>query len=100
MLSRSAPGGGSKSVQLAQFKSLQLPVIGGKDCEQVTKTPKHDETFKIGHNISAKALHTPCHTQDSICWLMEDGDEKVVFSGDTLFIGGTSSASPPSPFYY
>lgn len=73
-------------VQLSQFKDL--PVIGGKDCEAVTRTPKHDETFKIGSGITVKALHTPCHTQDSICWFMEDGAEKVVFTGDTLFIGG------------
>ena len=73
--------------QLGQFKGL--PVIGGKDCEAVTKTPKHDETFKIGSDITVKALHTPCHTQDSICWLMDDGKEKVIFTGDTLFIGGT-----------
>lgn len=79
--------GGNDKI-LSQFKSLKLPVIGGKDCNSVTKTPKHEETFKIGQKISVKALHTPCHTQDSICWLMEDGDEKVVFTGDTLFIGG------------
>ncbi|KAL8970283.1 MAG: hypothetical protein Q9183_001599 [Haloplaca sp. 2 TL-2023] len=72
----------------SQFKDLNLPVIGGKDCEGVTRTPQHEETFKIGQKVSVKALHTPCHTQDSICWLMEDGDEKVVFTGDTLFIGG------------
>ena len=72
--------------QLAQFKDL--PVIGGKDCEAVTRTPKHDEKFKIGSAITVTALHTPCHTQDSICWFMEDDTEKVVFTGDTLFIGG------------
>ena len=72
--------------QLSQFEKLS--VIGGKDCEAVTRTPKHDETFKIGSGITVKALHTPCHTQDSICWFMEDGAEKVVFTGDTLFIGG------------
>ena len=72
--------------QLSQFKDV--PVIGGKDCEGVTRTPNHDETFKIGSAISVKALHTPCHTQDSICWFMEDGADKVVFTGDTLFIGG------------
>lgn len=63
-------------------------MIGGKDCKAVTRTPKHEETFKIGSGITVKALHTPCHTQDSICWYMEDGKEKVVFTGDTLFIGG------------
>ncbi|KAG2416381.1 hypothetical protein HFD88_007596 [Aspergillus terreus] len=66
----------------------QLPVIGGANCQSVTKTPAHGETFTIGERISVKALHTPCHTQDSICYFMQDGDERVVFTGDTLFIGG------------
>ncbi|KAL4891278.1 beta-lactamase-like protein [Aspergillus ambiguus] len=66
----------------------QLPVIGGRNCQSVTKTPAHGETFKIGERISVKALHTPCHTQDSICYFMQDGEERVVFTGDTLFIGG------------
>lgn len=72
--------------QLKQFKGLQ--VIGGKDCASVTKTPAHGEEFKIGDRISVKALHTPCHTQDSVCYYMQDGDQRVVFTGDTLFIGG------------
>lgn len=66
----------------------KLPVIGGKNCQSVTQTPAHGETFKIGERISVKALHTPCHTQDSICYFMQDGEERVVFTGDTLFIGG------------
>lgn len=66
-------------------------VIGGKDCEAVTETPSNGSGFKIG-NISVKALYTPCHTQDSICWFMEDGNEKVVFTGDTLFHGGMFSS--------
>ncbi|PWY67203.1 glyoxylase [Aspergillus heteromorphus CBS 117.55] len=66
----------------------KLPVIGGKNCQSVTKTPEHGEEFKIGERISVKAVHTPCHTQDSICYFMQDGDDKVVFTGDTLFIGG------------
>ena len=77
--------------QLTHFKGLQ--VIGGKDCQAVTKTPEHKATFKIGQNITVTALHTPCHTQDSICWFMEDGNDRVVFTGDTLFIGGTSAPS-------
>lgn len=73
---------------LLQLKTYSVPVIGGKDCAKVTKTPKHGETFTIGESIKVKALHTPCHTQDSICYLFEDGNERVVFTGDTLFIGG------------
>ncbi|RVX67382.1 hypothetical protein B0A52_09163 [Exophiala mesophila] len=80
--------GGNKKI----LESLPspIPIIGGKDCEGVTKTPAHKSHFKIGKNIDVTALHTPCHTQDSICWFMEDktSNERVVFTGDTLFIGG------------
>jgi len=65
-----------------------LPVWGGKDCEGVTLTPKENETLKIGEDITITPIYTPCHTQDSICWYMESGDDKVVFTGDTLFIAG------------
>ncbi|KAK3116711.1 Cytoplasmic glyoxalase II [Teratosphaeriaceae sp. CCFEE 6253] len=60
----------------------------GKDCTKVSQTPSHGETFTIGEGITVKALHTPCHTQDSICYLFEDGNDRAVFTGDTLFIGG------------
>jgi hydroxyacylglutathione hydrolase len=66
-----------------------LPVIGGKSCEAVTSTPADGEGFPLG-DIKVKGLYTPCHTQDSICWFMQDGDDKVVFTGDTLFHGGKS----------
>ncbi|KAK1504061.1 hydroxyacylglutathione hydrolase [Colletotrichum tamarilloi] len=79
--------GGNKKLQ-GELGLNKLPIIGGKDCEGVTRTPGHGESFKIGEGIAVKALHTPCHTQDSICWFMQDGDQKVVFTGDTLFISG------------
>ncbi|KAI4696409.1 uncharacterized protein J4E88_000586 [Alternaria novae-zelandiae] len=69
------------------IKAFGLPVIGGRDCDKVSETPGHNSTFKIG-SINVKALHTPCHTQDSICFYFEDGNDRAVFTGDTLFIGG------------
>ena len=65
----------------------EVPIIGGKDCRKVTKTPEHNSEWKLG-NVSVRALHTPCHTQDSICYFFEDEDARAVFTGDTLFIGG------------
>ncbi|CAK3810747.1 hydroxyacylglutathione hydrolase [Lecanosticta acicola] len=70
------------------LQTYQVPIIGGKDCAKVNKTPSHGETFNIGEGIKVKALHTPCHTQDSICYFFEDGNDRAVFTGDTLFIGG------------
>ncbi len=46
------------------------------------------QVFTLG-NIQIKVLHTPGHTMESSCFLLidENGKEKVLFSGDTLFIG-------------
>ncbi|PRB01462.1 MBL fold metallo-hydrolase [Chryseobacterium sp. MYb7] len=47
-----------------------------------------EQIFEIG-NIKIKVLHTPGHTLESSCYLLidENGIEKVLFSGDTLFLG-------------
>jgi glyoxylase-like metal-dependent hydrolase (beta-lactamase superfamily II) len=84
--------------QLAHPELQGKPIIGGKDCEGVTQTPKNGEGFKIG-DIAVKALYTPCHTQDSICWFMEDKTGKVVFTGDTLFHGGLLPNRTPRPVF-
>ncbi|KAK5078337.1 Cytoplasmic glyoxalase II [Lithohypha guttulata] len=80
-------GGNSKILSKLPEK---VPIVGGKDCQAVTETPADRSKFSIGNNIEVTALYTPCHTQDSICWFMEDKskNERAVFTGDTLFIGG------------
>jgi hydroxyacylglutathione hydrolase len=52
------------------------------------------ESFDDGDTISLsdiklKAINTPGHSPDSICILVEDqnGNEKALFTGDTLFVG-------------
>ncbi|PWN62463.1 MBL fold metallo-hydrolase [Chryseobacterium viscerum] len=66
------------------------PVVYGP-----TATPEFEviiaedhQIFEIG-NIKIKVLHTPGHTLESSCYLLidEDGVEKALFSGDTLFLG-------------
>ncbi|RDW94637.1 putative hydroxyacylglutathione hydrolase [Coleophoma crateriformis] len=78
---------GGNEKMLSEFMSEKLNVIGGKDCDKVQKTPANGQGFNIG-DIKVTALYTPCHTQDSICWLMEDNTGKAIFTGDTLFHGG------------
>lgn len=54
----------------------------------MTSTPANGTGFPLG-GIAVKGLYTPCHTQDSICWFLQDGDsQRVVFTGDTLFHAG------------
>ena len=47
-----------------------------------------NQVFELG-NISIKVLHTPGHTMESSCYLLRDerGEDKALFSGDTLFLG-------------
>lgn len=52
------------------------------------------QTFADGDIISfgeyqLTALHTPGHTDDSYCFLLQSAHEKWLFSGDTLLIRGT-----------
>jgi glyoxylase-like metal-dependent hydrolase (beta-lactamase superfamily II)/rhodanese-related sulfurtransferase len=48
----------------------------------------HDEVLPLG-NVTLRVLHTPGHTLESTCYLLEDpsGKPHAVFTGDTLFIG-------------
>ncbi len=49
---------------------------------------KDGEIFSLG-KVQIKVLHTPGHTLESTTFLLidENGKEKAIFSGDTLFIG-------------
>jgi hydroxyacylglutathione hydrolase len=48
------------------------------------------ETLSVG-NLQIKALHTPGHTNESLCYVVRDSEENgevlTVFTGDTLFAG-------------
>ncbi|KAL1923119.1 uncharacterized protein VTP21DRAFT_9495 [Calcarisporiella thermophila] len=50
---------------------------------------KHKEDFKMG-SLVITPYYTPCHTRGHICYYVVDPatQEKALFSGDTLFIGG------------
>jgi hydroxyacylglutathione hydrolase len=49
---------------------------------------KDGEVFRVGH-LTMKALHTPGHTLESTCYLLQDeeGRDHCIFTGDTLFVG-------------
>lgn len=49
------------------------------------KTFDDDDSFKMG-KVQFSARNTPGHSPDSICILATDKDDRVIFTGDTLFI--------------
>lgn len=69
----------------------QARIYGGDPVriEAINKVVKDNEIFTIG-NLRVTSLSTPCHTSTHICYFVEDTltNEKAVFTGDTLFIGG------------
>lgn len=57
----------------------------------VTLALDDGEMLAVG-KLRLKVLHTPGHTRDSMCLVVEDR----VFTGDTLLIGGTGRTDLPS----
>lgn len=52
------------------------------DCKKVDIPLEDLDTIRIG-TIKLKAIHTPGHTEGSIC--LYDENDKILFTGDTIF---------------
>jgi glyoxylase-like metal-dependent hydrolase (beta-lactamase superfamily II)/rhodanese-related sulfurtransferase len=81
----------SATRQLA--KALGVPVV----MNRLSPAPYADLRLDDGDMLIAgqlriKAMHTPGHTRDSMCLVMDDR----VFTGDTLLIGGTGRTDLPT----
>ncbi len=81
----------SASLQLS--RRLEVPVVMHRN----SPAPKVDLRVEDGDllvvgKLRLQVIHTPGHTRDSICLTAED----VLFSGDTLLIGGTGRTDLPS----
>lgn len=68
------------------------PIYGGSDkipalSQKVKDGDRVDDLLK---GVGIECLATPCHTQDHICYFVQDkeGGGKGVFTGDTLFVSG------------
>ena len=71
-------------------KQTGAPIIFGPEAKTSFKAcnAKDGEIFKLG-KISFEVLHTPGHTLESSCYLLndEEGKANAIFTGDTLFVG-------------
>jgi sulfur dioxygenase len=48
-----------------------------------------DGSQMVVGNLTLTALHTPGHTDDSYCFVLDHDGQKYLFTGDTLLIRGT-----------
>ncbi len=51
------------------------------------------DRLALGEGVTLRALHTPGHASNHLCWLLEE--EKLLFTGDHLMQGSTVVISPP-----
>lgn len=74
-------------------KVLDAPVVMHRLSPAPHASLRLDEgDMLVVGELRLKALHTPGHTRDSMCLVMDDR----VFTGDTLLIGGTGRTDLPT----
>jgi glyoxylase-like metal-dependent hydrolase (beta-lactamase superfamily II) len=71
-------------------RKVNAPIVFGPEAHTRYEVinAKDGQEFKIGRT-TLRVLHTPGHTPESSCYLLldEQGKERAVFTGDTLFVG-------------
>lgn len=78
----------SGHVDLALETGAQIVFGPNAQTDYKSYIAKDNEELIIG-DLSLKVLHTPGHTLESTCYLLQDSSKKplCLFTGDTLFIG-------------
>ncbi len=78
----------SGHVDLAQKTGATIVIGPNAVTSYAFAKAENGQIYAIG-DITLTLLHTPGHTLESSCYLLKDNDgkEKAIFTGDTLFIG-------------
>ena len=78
----------SGHIDLARKTGAEIIFGPNAQTDYPVHNAKDSEIFNLG-KIKIKAIHTPGHTPESTCYLLSDenGKNKAIFTGDTLFIG-------------
>ena len=75
---------------LTQTPRSMVAMFGGRPSPPADQTVKDGEIIRAGE-VSLKVLHTPGHSPGGMCLY----GEGVVFTGDTLFVGGLGRTDLP-----
>lgn len=57
------------------------------------RQPEHDERLMLDEGLVLRAVHTPGHASNHICWLLES--EQILFTGDHVMGTSTVVIGPP-----
>jgi glyoxylase-like metal-dependent hydrolase (beta-lactamase superfamily II) len=70
-------------------------VIAADPAHCVNVDPLDPDESLGGFGLEIEALATPGHTRDSVCFVVTAGDERVIFTGDTILGRGTTVVAWP-----
>jgi hydroxyacylglutathione hydrolase len=75
---------------LTQIPRSMLIMFGGRSSPPADHTVKDGDLIRVG-DLALKVLHTPGHSPGGMCLYVEG----MVFTGDTLFVGGLGRTDLP-----
>jgi glyoxylase-like metal-dependent hydrolase (beta-lactamase superfamily II) len=71
------------------------PVLAGSPAHCVGGDPLDPRESLDGNGLEIRVLDTPGHTSDSVSFLVECGDDRAMFTGDTILGRGTTVVARP-----
>ncbi len=83
-----------KEAALLKEPEMNCSAFYGREVSVVPENYIEDGDEFVVAGIKIKGIYTPGHTKGSICFYLED--ERVLFSGDTLFKGGVGRTDLPT----
>lgn len=71
------------------------PVLAREPAHCVAADPLDDGTAPEVEGLDLEVLHTPGHTSDSVSFVVDDGRDRAVLTGDTVLGRGTTVVAHP-----
>lgn len=71
------------------------PVLARDPAHCVNADPLGDGLTPAVEGLGVEVLHTPGHTSDSVCFVVDDGGDRAVLTGDTVLGRGTTVVAHP-----
>jgi hydroxyacylglutathione hydrolase len=75
-----------------------IPIYGGQGdgAKAVTKELVQGDTVCVG-GLEVRVLSTPCHTPGHVSYFVQEGADRALFTGDTLFVAGCGNFNSGTP---
>jgi hydroxyacylglutathione hydrolase len=80
--------GGNEAIKAA-FPNIEVMATQYEPIPGITKPVAEGVHFRLG-NLDINVIYTPCHTRGHVIFIISGSSGiPIIFSGDTLFVGGT-----------